>query len=277
MPKPKPLKMSFMIFCVMLLAGQMAAVTPTRREMAMAGAGSRPAFSFLYDGVRFRSLQSNWKYAESRKRLDSGRRQVTRTYLDPRTGLEARCVSIEYKDFPAVEWTVFLTNKGKAKSPILKSIQGVDMRLPEEAGGDAVLHWMRGDDNSGQSFAPREKAFPPGRPDSITLAPNGGRSSDGVAPFFNAAWKGGGVAVAVGWTGQWQATAAREGDGAFYLWAGQQLTNLALNPGETVRTPRIMLVFWEGTDPLRGSNLFRQVLIRHVLPRRNGELVYSPI
>jgi len=277
MPHTKPMKMAWMILSLLLLPGLLAAVAPTRREKAMAEAGSRPAFSFLYDGARFRSLQSDWKYAESRKRLDSGRRQVTRTYLDPRTGLEARCVSIEYLDFPAVEWTVFLTNTGRVKSPILKSIQGLDMRLPEEARGDAVLHWMRGDDNTGQSFAPQEKAFPPGRPDSLTLAPNGGRSSDGVAPFFNAAWKGGGVAGAVGWTGQWQATAAREGDGAFYFWAGQQSVSLTLNPGETVRTPRILLVYWEGDDPLRGSNLFRRVLIRHVLPRRSGRLVYPPI
>lgn len=274
---PKPLRMLGMLLAVLLLAGRMAAVTPTRQEMAMAKAGSRPAFSFLHDGVRFRSLQSDWAHAESRKRLDSRRLQVTRIYADPRTGLEARCVSIEYLDFPAVEWTVFLTNKGRAKSPVLKSVQGVDMRWPERARGEAVFHWMRGDDNTGQSFAPREKAFPPGRPDSITLAPNGGRSSDGVAPFFNAAWKGGGVAVAVGWTGQWQAVCAREADGEMYFWAGQQSVSLALNPGETIRTPRILMVFWEGSDPLRGSNLVRQLLIRHVLPRRNGQLVYAPI
>ena len=111
----------------------------------------------------------------------------------------------------------------------------------------------------------------------MTLAPNGGKSSDGVAPFFNLAWEGGGVAVAVGWTGQWQATAAREADGTMTLRAGQQLTNLALEPGETVRTPRILLVFWDGSDPLRGTNLVRQLLIKHVLPRRGGELVFPPI
>jgi alpha-galactosidase len=151
------------------------------------------------------------------------------------------------------------------------------MRLPEAAKGPAVLHWMRGDDNTGQSFAPREKPFAPGRPDSMTLVPNGGKSSDGVAPFFNVAWEGGGVAVAVGWTGQWQATAAREAVGTMTMRAGQQLTNLVLEPGETVRTPRILLVFWAGSDPLRGSNLFRQLLIKHVLPRRGGDIVFPPI
>ena len=151
------------------------------------------------------------------------------------------------------------------------------MLLPAAAKGPAVLHWMRGDDNTGQSFAPQEKPFAPGRPGSMTLAPNGGKSSDGVAPFFNLAWAGGGIAVAVGWTGQWQASATREADGTMTFRAGQQLTNLALEPGETVRTPRILLVFWEGSDPLRGTNLVRQLLIKHVLPKRGGELVFPPI
>ena len=69
----------------------------------------------------------------------------------------------------------------------------------------------------------------------------------------------------------------RGGRGDRRFRAGQQLTNLALDPGETIRTPRILLVFWAGPDPLRGNNLFRQLLIRHVLPRRNGKLVYPPI
>jgi hypothetical protein len=81
-----------------------------------------------------------------------------RSYLDPRTGLEVRCVSVEYDDFPAVEWTVYFTNKDRTKNPLLKDISGLDMRLPAGAKGPAVLHWMRGDDNTGQSFAPRESS-----------------------------------------------------------------------------------------------------------------------
>jgi alpha-galactosidase len=277
MPKQKPLTTTFAILFVMFLSRRLAAVTPTREEMAEAGRLRQPSFSFLYDGLPSRSFLSAWKSEESRKQLDSSRAEVTRSYLDPRTGLEVRCVSIEYNDFPAVEWTVYFSNKGGSKTPVLKDIQGLDMSLPVADKGQTVLYWMRGDDNSGQSFAPQEKVFAPGGPDSIMLAPSGGRSSDGVAPFFNVAWQAGGMAVAVGWSGQWQATGVREADGTITIRAGQQATNLALAPGETVRTPRIMLVSWRGPEPVRGTNLFRQLLIRHVLPRRGGELVFPPV
>jgi len=69
---------------------------------------------------------------------------------------------------------------------------------------------------------------------------------------------------------------------------GQQLTHLKLHPGETIRTPRILFVFWEsggkgdspifadtkiGTvpgDAIRGNNLFRRVMMAHYMPRREG-------
>jgi alpha-galactosidase len=170
--------------------------------MTAVGGPIRPVFSFVSDGRSSRDFLSTWKTTEQRKPLGLDRTEVTRSYSDPQSGLEVTCVSVEFDDFPAVEWTVYFTNKGRTKTPILKDILGLDMRLSAGENGPAVLHWMRGDDNTGQSFAPQERPFVPGRPDTMTLAPNGGKSSDGVAPFFNLAWAGGGVAVAVGWTGQ---------------------------------------------------------------------------
>jgi alpha-galactosidase len=277
MSKSKSPNLLFAALAVFLLSGIMGAAMPTKDEMALAKSRRAPQFSFLYDGASSRKILTGWKFTESRKRLDSRRLEITRTWLDPRTNLEVKCASVEYEDFPAVEWTVYFSNKGRTRSPMIKDIMGLDMRLPSMAKDKAVLHWTRGDDNTGQSFAPKEKVFAPGWKDSMTLAPNNGKSSDGVAPFLNLDWGSGGMAAAIGWSGQWQADVEREADGAFTIRAGQQLTNLALDPGEMVRTPRILLVYWLGTDALRGNNLFRQVLIEHVLPRRNGELVFPPI
>jgi PKD repeat protein len=69
----------------------------------------------------------------------------------------------------------------------------------------------------------------------------------------------------------------RETGGAVTLQAGQQLTHFTLHPGESVRTPRILLTLWQGNDPLRGHNLFRRLLIAHYLPKRNGEVAIAPL
>ena len=98
-----------------------------------------------------------------------------------------------------------------------------------------------------------------------------------MLPFFNLQWPQGGLVGAVGWSGQWalRACTARRRV-KLELQAGQQTTHFKLQPGETVRTPRILLVMWQGEDPLRGHNLFRRLLTAHYLPQRNGEVAVAP-
>ncbi|MDP2990791.1 MAG: alpha-galactosidase, partial [Kiritimatiellota bacterium] len=58
--------------------------------------------------------------------------------------------------------------------------------------------------------------------------------------------------------------------------AGLELTRLRLHPGEEIRLPRILLVFWEG-EPLTGHNLLRRFLVRHGTPRPGGQPPVTPV
>ena len=60
----------------------------------------------------------------------------------------------------------------------------------------------------------------------------------------------------------------RAASGELNVQAGQELTHLKLHPGESIRTPRMLFVLWQGNDPMRGHNLFRRLLVAHYLPRR---------
>jgi len=113
--------------------------------------------------------------------------------------------------------------------------------------------------------------------DAVVLAPVGGRSSQGNMPYFNVDARGEGVAMAVGWTGQWQAEFQLASPNRLRVAAGQQTTHFRLLPGETIRTPRILLAFWKGPSDLCGNNRLRQVVIQHYLPRRQGNVVLPPI
>ncbi len=83
--------------------------------------------------------------------------------------------------------------------------------------------------------------------------------------------------MAIGWTGQWAASIRYEAEGAVRVQAGMELTHLRLHPGEEIRTPKILLAFWRGTDEQRGSQVLRRTLINHYTPRRNGHVVFAPI
>jgi hypothetical protein len=85
------------------------------------------------------------------------------------------------------------------------------------------------------------------------------------------------MALAVGWSGQWEAGFGPAGTHAFRLRAGQQLTRFRLHPGETARTPTVLLVFWRGTEALRGNQLLRQLQLTHYVPRHEGQCVFPPI
>lgn len=274
-----------------LLFSQFAgAITPTPNELALAhnwtaahfdgekDAKDVPAFfSFLYDGKPSAELLKTWDVKRSSRKIDDRRTERTLVYADPKTGLELRLIGVEYHDFPAIEWTLYFKNTSDKDTPILEQIRPLDLRIEGQNADGIIIHHNLGDSNSGQSFAPVDDLLTTAKPGPLVLAPVGGRSSDGHLPYFNVDWKTGGIAAAIGWSGQWEAAFEMNSAGALQFRAGQQLTHLKLLPGETIRTPKILFVFWESNQPIRGNNLFRQLMLAHCSPRKNGSLVMPPI
>lgn len=259
----------------------------TRAEMAVARRWvndhfaidrALPPISFVLGGRAAEELWSGggWQVDQTSRPLDNQRQEYRISYRDPQSGLAVRCTAVEYLDYSAVEWILHITNTGPTRTPILEKLAPLDWACAGNAtGAPALLHYALGDGNSEQSFAPMASVLTPATPH--TFAPNGGRSSDGYLPFFNLQTGAGGTIIAIGWSGQWQARFAGEQSGGVHIQAGMATTHLALEPGETIRTPRILLLFWQGDDPLRGNNLLRQLLMTHYLPRREGALVMPPI
>jgi len=171
---------------------------------------------------------------------------------------------LEYRDFPVVEWVVWLTNTGSAPTPILRDIRACDAHF---AGSAPVLQHCNGDFYSEEGYRPADTPLPEGA--ELTLAPDGGRPCDGAFPYFRLQFEGCGLTLAVGWPAQWSAIFRGLADGVA-VHAGQQLTNLRLSPGETVRTPRMTLMSWTG-DTTRATNLWRRWYLAHVLPKPEGQ------
>jgi alpha-galactosidase len=120
---------------------------------------------------------------------------------------------------------------------------------------------------------PFDQAVPEGK--RLDFATTNGRSSN-VSPWFNVEWGGGGVITAIGWSGQWT-TSVEFNHSKVRTQAGMQNLHTVLHPGETIRSPRIMQLYWQGHEPWRAYNLFRRTMMTHILPRINGELVLPPI
>jgi len=234
--------------------------------------GTAPFFSFLYDGKSSAELLPTWQPKRSSEKLDEGRTAHTLDYSDPKTGLEIRCEGMAFADFPAVEWTLRFKNNGKADTPVLENIQALDTALPGLA--NATLHWSKGGVATFDDFAPQEKLFAkPG--DTLHLQPGGGRSSNAVLPFFNAVGAGAGVVMAIGWSGEWASDFTSTSNG-LALRTGLAKTHLVLHPGEEIRSPKILLLFYGG-DRWLGQNQLRRFILAHHRPAVNGKPMSAPI
>ena len=228
--------------------------------------GAGVPFSFVYDGRNSETILGSWL---KETRLSDGADRETRStqWTDPQTGLRLSATATAFKDFPAVEWVLRFENTGAMDTPILEKVQSLDVALKCASAQSVVLDQINGDDCSERSFMPVEREIKAGQ--SAALAPVGGRPSNGTFPFFNVQHGEGGFFVAIGWTGQWAASFARDTAGTARLQAGMELTHLRLHSGESVRTPRILLLRWRG-DRTEAHNQFRRLLLAHYLPRIAG-------
>ncbi|HUV52542.1 MAG TPA: alpha-galactosidase, partial [Dehalococcoidia bacterium] len=59
--------------------------------------------------------------------------------------------------------------------------------------------------------------------------------------------------------------------------AGMELTHLLLHPDEQIRTPRLLLLFWQGDDRMRGHNMLRRFILLHRTPQKDGKPVTMPL
>jgi alpha-galactosidase len=274
------------LFCAaatIALSGK-CAVTNTPAEMALkiqwvqrnllGGSNSAP-FSLNFNGQASSTsnLFSSWTRSSADTVLDSARTRHTLLWTNSSNGLQVKCVAVEYLDFPVVEWTVYLTNGGPANTPIIQAIQGLDTTLSRLAGDpEFVLNGNQGDFMTADSYEPWQKILGPNSENDFGPA-GSGKSTEGPTgwPYYDLQTPGGGMILAIGWPGNWGSSFTRDSATGLRIQAGQKLTHLYLKPGETIRTPLITLMFWQGTDVVRAQNLWRHYYLAHVIPRVNGQ------
>ena len=230
-------------------------------------------FSFVYGGEPSSGLLPTWERAVTEQHLDQSRTRRTVTYRDPDTGLVCLVEATSFEEFAAVDWVLRFRNDGGQDTPVLEGARTLDAVWGIDKAEALAVHRSLGSGAVRTDFQPLSSALGDG--DSLTFAPRGGRSSDGELPFYHVQWPGGGVTVAIGWSGQWQAQVAR--DGGIRIKTGIDLLRTRLRPGEEIRLPRVLMAFWDGNDHQRAWNLYRQVALAHYVPRLDGGIVFPVI
>jgi alpha-galactosidase len=260
-----------------------APVPPEPTTVALAHAAiDKPPFTFTYGGKEAATLLPSWTRSEAEVTTPAGIRVHQVTYRDPATKLKMVVEFRRFADFPAVDWVLYFTNEGTGDTPILENILPLHTTLACDS-PEAHVQTTCGSAQSREDFALQDFPLAPNAP--YTWGAGSGRSSDalgsngghGAFPFFNVQTGDHGTFVAIGWTGSWQATVNRAADGkSIALDAGMLKTHLLLHPGETIRTPRILLMDWKG-DLEDAHNAWRRLMLAHYSPRdEKGRVVTVP-
>jgi len=162
----------------------------------------------------------------------------------------------------AYEWVTRFRNAGNANTKQLSGLNGAD--LPFETDEKTItFESLRGDSCGGQSFLPIKYELDGAKP--LEIEPSGGRSSSiSGFPFFDIKAGDKSLICAIGWTGQWLLKIVKN-EGGFRITVGLRDADFYLKPGETARTPRI-LVMYGGADIEKLRRDFRRLMLKKYSP-----------
>ncbi len=230
----------------------------------------KPPFSLRLDDVPFRDVLPEWCVEDLTQDFEA---ECRWRYSSPDG---ATCICLESRtlpDFRAAEWVLHFHNHGLDDGPRISDVNVVDWTLPVHKSAEVTVHHANGSRCRVDDFLPQETAL---HEDAVlAFSPIGGRSSDGALPFMSVDAVGRGIVLAIGWSGQWKAVLTKSADGV-RIRAGMETFDAHLRPGETVRTPRILLLPWTGEGPEAGTNLLRRVLLEHYVPRDDNGPALPP-
>jgi len=227
-----------------------------------------------------------------------GKRVLFLRWRDPVTALTATIELTEFRDSPALEWVVRLRNDGATETKPVTQFKALDIFWKSARQGEMPeLRRAFGSDGRHDDFqyvcdelrqsmwdakrtirmdTATNTAFRKARNGSPSWSFVDGRSSATWLPFFNLRTGDDGLIGAVGWSGQWFAEFAHDGTGQTAVAAGMEHLELKLRPGEQIRSPRIVLLYWQGT-PIHGHNVLRQFILNRHSPRLNGAVAEVPV
>lgn len=176
-------------------------------------------------------------------------------------GLEIHAECTEYLDYAATEWIAYFSNKSSKSTDILSDIR-IEGILP--LGIETLCHG-NGDTHTHGCY----KWFTTPLTEKQELSPVDGTSCNGAFPYMRLLGQGFGVNMAIGWTGRWHA-AVEPVHGGVKVCVGQARCHMRILPGETIRTPRLTLVAYNG-DEHKGRNMWRRWYFKYILPQKSGK------
>lgn len=192
--------------------------------------------------------------------------KTTRIFRHPEIPAAFRLEATVYPQESAYEYVVYIVNDGQENTEIFSDLS-FDISF---VGDDPLISGIKGD-AGGQNYTPYEHDLT-GR-SRYSDTSTSGRPSHGTFPYYNLSYGDGGTFIAIGWPGTWYARFTyKKSEKITTLRTGQGNVATYIAPGETLRTPLMGFVEYEGLTPDEQTNAWRHYYIHDVMRKIDGEL-----
>jgi len=158
------------------------------------------------------------------------------------------------------EWIPTLVNTSSTPSGKVTEVRSLAASWPTR--GPVDFYGNKGSTNKRDDFIDRIEHDI----DTVELIPAGGRSSDGILPFFALTDRHDALAFGIGWSGRWCAS-LRHAAGNLEVEVGLPEVGFVLHPHESVRLPSVLLARAPGAGADQARRAVRSHLMNHVVPK----------
>ena len=233
---------------------------------------SKYPFSFKYSDKSSDDILNTWHKESKTEKIDADRQKTITTWLDQKTGLKLTFEATRFSDYPALEWILYFENTGNADTPIIQDIKSLDLTFgsPINIKSPYILHKTNGSPSNPTDFEVESVVVD--KKHSESMGGGGGRSSNKDFPFYKIETGTGPYIVAVGWSGQWSSEFECADNKHLHVTAGLEKTHFLLHPGEKVRSPLMLVMYWDD-DTIESNAQFRQLIYKHYTATRSGKKI----
>lgn len=215
-----------------------------------------PAYDFSVNGISLRNTYEDWDFSVGETSAagvyHTGGKTTFITLTNDALKLKATVEATLYEAFAACEWTVYINNISDENSGEITDFYALNYTF--DLGEDAQIYYSAGSDCSKDDFTLKKVKL--ADVEIARFTGTDGRSSVDYMPYFNVCGNLNFV-MAVGWTGQWEAT-CRLFEGSVFTKVRQENLCAYLTPDEEIRSPLVSLCFYDGSNALKGFNTLRK-------------------
>lgn len=219
---------------------------------------SRLPFSMICDGKEYKGCSSEY-FTLKKEETKTGEGKETREFTFSFSAcLDVTLILTHYFTHGVTEWTVWLENVSDHDSGVIEALK---TELVFE-GSYPTLKGILGDHVN--QYSPYSIDL---QSNTVEFSSDSGRATHVNFPYFNLEYENGGVMLAIGWAGTWNARFSGNGNTTVYTATSVNHLKTYLKPGEKIRTALFVMAPYTVRNEHYATNFWRDWFVRYNLPQ----------